>query len=302
MALDDLGPARVCIALADLGELRADHRHQAVRVAKDVRKGPDVVEELPVLREDLVLFQRGQPVQPQVEDRLGLDRREAIAVTGQPELAADVGRLRRDLAGAGQHLRHPTRGPDPCHQRIARGRRRCRSLDHGDHVIDAREGHRLALEHVGALAGLAQIEDRAACHDLAAVAQECLQHLAQREQARPSVAQRNHVDAEYGLERRLGEQVVQHHVRQLAAAQFDDDAHAVLVGLVPQLADALDLLVAHQLSDLLDQPGLVHLVRQLGDDDGLAAPVVDLLRWWCARARGSARVHGRRPRIRRASH
>ena len=41
--------------------------------------------------------------------------------------------------------------------------------------------------------------------------------------------------------------------------------------------DAVDLLVAHQLGDALDQARLVHLVRQLGDDDRLAAAVVDLL-------------------------
>ena len=62
-----------------------------------------------------------------------------------------------------------------------------------------------------------------------------------------------------------------------AALQLDDDAHAVLVGLVAQLRDALDQLAAHQVGDALEQPRLVHLVRQLGDDDGFAAVVVDLL-------------------------
>ncbi len=43
--------------------------------------------------------------------------------------------------------------------------------------------------------------------------------------------------------------LLQHDVGQLAALQLDDDAHAVLVGLVAQLADAFDLLLANQLGD-----------------------------------------------------
>ena len=48
-------------------------------------------------------------------------------------------------------------------------------------------------------------------------------------------------------------QLVQHHARDRVALQLDDDAHAVAVGLVAQVADALELLVAHQLGDVLDQ-------------------------------------------------
>ena len=52
--------------------------------------------------------------------------------------------------------------------------------------------------------------------------------------------------------------------------------------------DAVDVLLAHQLGDALEQARLVHLVRQLGDDDGLAALVVFL--------DVGARAHDRRPR------
>ena len=47
------------------------------------------------------------------------------------------------------------------------------------------------------------------------------------------------------------------------------DADAVAVRLVAQVGDALDALLADQLGDLLDQPRLVDLVRDLGDDDRL---------------------------------
>src|SRR3546814_1157740 len=68
-------------------------------------------------------------------------------------------------------------------------------------------------------------------------------------------------------------EVVEHHLGLVAALDLDVDAHVVLVGLVAQLADALELLFLDQVGDLLDQPRLVHLVRDLGDDDRFAAVV-----------------------------
>ena len=63
-------------------------------------------------------------------------------------------------------------------------------------------------------------------------------------QLRLPVVQRHHVDAENALHLGLLVEVVQHDVSNFALAQFDDDAHAVLVGLVAQLADALDAFIA----------------------------------------------------------
>ena len=65
-------------------------------------------------------------------------------------------------------------------------------------------------------------------------------------------------------------------LRRALALQLDHDAHPVAVALVAQVGDALDLLVAHEVRDLLDQRGLVHLVGQLRDDD-LRPPPVPLL-------------------------
>ena len=66
-------------------------------------------------------------------------------------------------------------------------------------------------------------------------------------------------------------ELVDDDLRDLAPPQLEHDADALAARLVAALRDALDLLVADQLADLLDERGLVHLVRQLGDDDGLAA-------------------------------
>ena len=65
-------------------------------------------------------------------------------------------------------------------------------------------------------------------------------------------------------------ELVQHDVGDGVALDLDDDADAVAVGLVPELGDALELLLAHELGDLLDSVRLVHLVGDLGDDDRLA--------------------------------
>ncbi len=104
-----------------------------------------------------------------------------------------------------------------------------------------------------------------------------LQQLLQVAQARLAVDQRHHVHAEGVLQLRLLVQVVQHDLGHLAALQLDHHAHAGLVGLVPDVADALDLLVVHQLGDALEQRLLVHLVGQLVDDDRLALALADVL-------------------------
>jgi len=63
-----------------------------------------------------------------------------------------------------------------------------------------------------------------------------------------------------------------------SAPELDDDAHAVAIGFVAQIRDALDALLAHQLGDPLDQRRLVDLVGNLADDQRLAilAQLLDL--------------------------
>ena len=96
-------------------------------------------------------------------------------------------------------------------------------------------------------------------------------------QPRLAVDQRHHVDAEGVLQLRLLVQVVQHHLGHFAALELDHHAHAGLVALVLDVADALDLLLVDELGDALEQRLLVHLVRDLVDDDRLALAAVDVL-------------------------
>ena len=52
-------------------------------------------------------------------------------------------------------------------------------------------------------------------------------------------------------------QVVQDRVRVGVALELDDQAHALAVGLVAHVRDAVDLLVADELGDLLGRVALL---------------------------------------------
>jgi KaiC/GvpD/RAD55 family RecA-like ATPase len=124
---------------------------------------------------------------------------------------------------------------------------------------------------MAAIARLLQFELGAAGDDFAAMAQEGFQNLLQVQQTRLAVENGHHVHAEGVLHLRLFVQIVQHHFRHFAALQLDHHAHAGLVRLVANLADAFDAFLAHQLADLDAQVRLVHLIRQFVDDDRLTA-------------------------------
>ena len=96
-----------------------------------------------------------------------------------------------------------------------------------------------------------------------------VQQFLQVEQPRLAADQCHHVHAEHTLHGGVFEEIVQDHVGVFAAFHLDHHAHAALVGLVAQFADAFDLAVLDQLGDLFEQIGLVHLVRQFGDDNAL---------------------------------
>ncbi len=130
---------------------------------------------------------------------------------------------------------------------------------------------RETLHDVEALLGLALVEARAAHHHVVAVLDEVFDQVAQREQLRTAVHQRDVVHGERGLQRRVLVKGVEHHARHGVLLEDHDDAQTVAVRLVVDVGDALDLLVVDQVGDLLDHLGLVDHVGDLRDDDALAA-------------------------------
>ena len=216
-------------------------------------------------------------MQPKIEDRLGLGSRQAVPgifqskffrlVLGPCGVGASALQQRHDLP----------RRPDAAHQSLARFGRRGGLPDQRDHLVDVGQRHRLPFQHVSPVPGLAKLVEGTPRDDLPPVAEKCLEQALEVQQPRLAVQEGNHVDAEDALELSVLEEVVQHHVGNLAPPQLDHHAQTVLVGLVAQLGDAFQALLPYQFGDLLDQPRLVDLVGQFGDDDGFPAPGVQRL-------------------------
>ena len=161
-------------------------------------------------------------------------------------------------------------GQSRAHQRFARLVRVLRGADRADHFVDIGNRDREADQHVGAVARLVEAELGAAGDDLLAERHEGGQHVAQVHHQRTAAIERHHVGAEGGLQRRELVELVEDDIGDRLFLDLDHHAKAVAVGLVAQRRDALDPLLAPQLADALDHRGLVHLIRDLGDDDRLA--------------------------------
>src|SRR6185312_2887743 len=222
----------------------------------------DLLDDVVELAGDLVALETGQALQAQIEDGLGLVLGQAIGPVGLR--AAAPGFLDES-----DERRHRLGGPRARHQCDARCRRIRRLADQLDHRIDVGDGDGEAEQQMRALARLAEEIDGPLGHHLLAEGDEGGDDVAQAHQLRPAAVQRQHVDAEAGLQRRVAEQLVQHHLGGGVALQFDDDAHALAIALVAQVRDALDQLLAHAFGDALYHARLVDLIGHFGDDDRL---------------------------------
>ena len=232
----DLGAPLVAEELLHLHQLADDHLEEHLLAAQDLLEPGHQLLHLGQLVEDLLPLQAGEALQLHLQDGLGLELGEAEA---------------RHQALAG-------------HLAIAG------LLDELDDLVDVIERDLQPEQDVLAGPGLLQVEAGPARHHVAAVGHEPLQHGLEVEDAGLAAVDREQGGAEADLQVGVGVEVVEHHLRHGVALQLDDDPHALAARLVAQVADPLDPLLAHQLGDLLHQPGLVDLVGDLGDDDRLA--------------------------------
>ena len=108
---------------------------------------------------------------------------------------------------------------------------RLRPPNQGDHRIQVIERNLEALEDMGTLFRLAELEGGPTDDDLAPVLDEMMQDLLEVQHFRPVVHQRQHDDPEGRLELRELIEIVQGDERNFAALEFDDDADAVPIGL-----------------------------------------------------------------------
>src|SRR5215510_14053332 len=232
-----LGAPRVAILFLDRQKLGADDRHQLGVRGEDALQLFDERQNLLVLLDDLVALELGQALQTHVEDRARLD-------LGELELS---------------------------HQGFARGVGALGLADQADHQVELLDRLAQARQDVGPLLGPGQVVARAPGDDLAAEAHERLEHLLEVDDLRSPVDQGQHDDAEGRLHLRVLVELVHHDLWDLAPSELEHHANALAVRLVADLGDAGNLLLGRELRDLLDQAGLVHLIRKLRDDDGLTA-------------------------------
>ena len=238
-----VGPALVAEPLARLLQLVDDDLNQQL-LARENRAQPlDGFHQLGQFVGDLLALEPGQALELHVEDGLGLDHAEA-------------------------ELRH---------QAFAGFRWVPRTANQLDDGVEMIEGDLQPLEDVCPRLGATQLELDAAPDHFAAELDELLDDLQQRQDLRPATDDGQHDDAERRLQRRLLVEVVENDLRNLAAFELDDDPHPVAVGLVAKIGNPLDGLLTRELGDLLDEPRLVDLIGDLGDDDGKFVALLALL-------------------------
>ena len=283
----DLAATCAYLGLAEFepngGEFIGNDGGHARRRRQDAKQVGNVRHHFLVLTDDLVLLQTGQPLQAHLQDFARLIVAQAV----QPvDLQTEIGRqafgpvglasARRGALGTRQHLAHHRGVPAFTHQRGLGHRRRWRSLDGLDELVDVGQCDRQAFQHMATLARLAQLIHRAPRDHFAAVVEEDGDQVLQIAQPRLTVDQRHHIDAEGVLQLSLFVQVVQHNLGHFAALELDHHPHARLVGFVLDVADAFQLFLMHQLRHALEQVLLVHLIRDLIDDDRLPLTPVDV--------------------------
>src|SRR5206468_8475971 len=173
-------------------------------------------------------------------------------------------------------LRLNLREAEGRHQPIARFGHRFRGANQLDHLVEVIKGNSQALEDVIPRFRFPQIELDPAPDDFASELNERLDQLEQVHDLRPTTDDCEHDDAEAGLQRCVLVKVVEYHLWHFAAFQFDDDTHALAIGLVAKIGDSFNRFFAYQLGDALDQPGLVDLIGNLSEDD--RGPIALLVR------------------------
>ncbi len=136
---------------------------------------------------------------------------------------------------------------------LARGVAVARGADQLDDRVEVLERDQQAHEDVRAGLLLGELVLGAAHDHFALVGHVVVDHRAQVQRARDVVDERDHVHAERALHRRVLVELVQHDLGDRVALELDHQAHPALVGLVAQVGDLGDPLVAHEVGDLLDQ-------------------------------------------------
>ena len=155
-----------------------------------------------------------------------------------------------------------------CLECFAGGLRVLGGADNMHHLVDVVAGNDKTFEDMGAFLGLAEVEDGATGHHVAAVLHESGDAVLERQRAGTAVYETDAVHGERGLQLRHLQEFIEHHVGVRVALDVDHDADFLFaVALVVDVADALDFLLVHEVRDVADELRLVHAVGYLGHDN-----------------------------------
>ena len=232
----DLGQAVVAVLVADGDQLVLQNALEHFFVRQQLAVIFDALFELLVFRLELLAFESLQALELHVQHDLRLDLRQAEAL----------------------------------HQALFRVV--IALADGPDNLVDVVLRDQQTLQHVLPVERLFEVELRPSGDDLLLESEILVEHMAQGQDLRLLlvVDQCEHRHAEGRLHLRLGKEAVQNDLRVCVLFELDDDAHAVAVGLVANVGDALEPLVAHLLGHGGDELALVDLIRQLRHNDPLA--------------------------------
>ena len=118
---------------------------------------------------------------------------------------------------------------------------------------------------MGAVTGALQIKFRAAADDLLAVLDKGGQHSLQAQHARLVIDQRQHLQAKGLLQGCIFKEILECRLGVGIAVEFDHNPHPGAITLIAQIGEPLQLAIAGQRRNSLDQCRLVGLIGQLGD-------------------------------------
>src|SRR5216684_1054732 len=251
----DPGAAFITVELLNLFQFLDDHAAQFPLGAQNRFVFRNVVAHLLQLVRDFVDGKLGQAMQLQFQNGIGLLRAEGL--------------LGINLRRAPCRIDFDFLAAEVCDKVFAGVAAIGAAANDDDDIVQMVERREITFENVLAVAGLREQIGSAAADYVDTVVDEVFDGLDQAQFARLSVhhGQENH--AETFLHGGVLEELVENDLRLGAALQLDDDAHAVAIAFVADVRNVFDVFVVDQLRDALDQPGLVHLIRNFGDDDGL---------------------------------
>src|SRR5688572_15039728 len=245
---DDFREARIRVFVTNFFEFRFDDREHARFLCEDVEQVFDLLQNLIVLALDLVALHPGELVKTQLENRGDLRFTEKIAAVDQAGFAANQNAKAFDRR-ASEFIRHQL------HLGFVAI---CRSANDADEIVEVREREQIALENFRSFLRLLQLIASAAQDYFAAMLDVALNHFLEIQDLWAAVIDCQHVRSKTALERSVLVKIIDDHLRDRVALEFDDHA-CVFIRLVANGGNVGENFLVHQLGDALDKHGAINV-------------------------------------------